>query len=93
MNEAMRRWGQLVRHVNGVETVGTPGVRDPDNLCESYDGLGYQGHGSCLSDGHYECTNCSHLSPDAPRFHEYGQDGRRDRLLLFWRRTREMRNG
>ena len=50
-------------------------------------GKGYTGRGTCHSDGHYLCVECSELSPDAPRFHEHGRAGRADRLRLFWART------
>jgi hypothetical protein len=61
------RWNALVAEVNGMPLVGTPGVRDVEHPCAEYDGLGQYGDGLCLSDGHYECRNCSHLSPDAPQ--------------------------
>lgn len=80
-------WEVLRRAVNAEPPfVGTPGVRDPDGVCESFDGKGYNGRGQCLSDGHYLCVECSELSPDAPRFQEHGRAGRVDRLRLFWRR-------
>lgn len=81
---ALQRWAELVAGVNGRTLFGQAGVRDPDNQCSEYDGLGYDGSGSCLSDGHYECQNCSKLAPNAPRFENEG--GRADRLRLFWRR-------
>lgn len=87
MSTVAERWDRLVRFVNGrPERVGEPGVRDPDYQCDGFDGLGYQGRGDCMSDGHYLCVDCSLLSPDSERFTDYGKDGRRDRLLLFWRR-------
>lgn len=70
----------------GVALLGRPGFRDPDGRCDEFDGKGYDGKGTCHSDGHYLCDECSHLSPSAPRFTEYGRDGRKDRLRLFWRR-------
>lgn len=80
-------WESLVRFVNDKPSlVGEMGVRDPDYICEGFDRRGYDGKGGCMSDGHYLCVECSELSPDSPRFTEYGSDGRRDRLLLFWRR-------
>lgn len=88
MTQALLDWSALVRFVNSRQRVGDIGVRDPDYPCAGYDGRGYDGRGECRSDGHYECVNCSELSPQAPRFEEYGRDGRRDRLLLFWRRPR-----
>jgi hypothetical protein len=82
-------WEVLRRAVNSEPPlVGTAGVRDPESVCEAFDGEGYDGRGRCMSDGHYLCTECSDLSPDAYRFTEYGRAGRRDRLLLFWRRRR-----
>lgn len=89
MSEALKNWGTLVRFVNGRQVVGDLGVRDPEYPCEGYDARGYNGEGRCLSDGHYECVNCSQLSPEAPRFTDpsWGRDGRKARLLLFWRRT------
>ncbi len=63
--------------------LGTPGVRDPDGICEAFDGRGYDGYGKCESDGHYLCVECSQLSPEAPRFAEnYGWQGILDRLEL-----------
>jgi hypothetical protein len=85
---ALQDWAELVHFVNGrAPHVGQPGVRDPDYPCAEYDARGYDGCGKCHSDGHYECKNCSHLSPSAPRF---TQDlmGRADRLRLFWARPR-----
>jgi len=83
-------WDELYRHVNGRPGLfGTPGVRDPDYPCEAFDGERYDGRGDCMSDGHYMCTECSRLSPEAYRFTDFGRDGRRDRLLLFWRRKKK----
>ena len=59
---------------------------DPEDDCELFDGRGYDGRGGCLSDGHYRCVECSSLSARAERFET--RDGRRDRLLLYWRRQR-----
>lgn len=83
----VENWNELVAFVNGRTLFGQVGVRDPDNPCDSYDAAGYNGLGSCMSDGHYECANCSWLSPEAPRF---TQDlaGRAYRLRLFWSRPR-----
>lgn len=86
MSQALRAWQELVAGVNGRTLFGQVGVRDPDYPCEEYDGRGYDGSGQCLSDGHYECKNCSNLAPTAPRFEEYGREGRKDRLLLYWSR-------
>lgn len=81
-------WHELTENVNGRTVLGQAGVRDPDGACEEFDGAGYDGSGSCSSDGHYLCAECSHLSPTAPRFEEYGRDGRADRLRLYWSRPR-----
>lgn len=88
--QALIGWENLRRYVNGQPPLllfGAVGVRDPDNPCESYDARGYDGSGRCDSDGHYECVNCSHLSPKAPRF-DQDREGRVARLRLFWRRER-----
>lgn len=79
--EFERFWRRLL----GPPLFGRPGFRDPNGLCEEFDGEGYNGKGDCDSDGHYLCEECSHLGPKALRFTEYGRDGRRDRLRLFWR--------
>ncbi len=87
--DVLMRWESLRRAVNGLPPMfGQAGVRDPGAPCDVYNARGYDGTGDCYSDGHYECVNCSHLSPKAPRFEEYGRAGRKDRLLLFWRRNR-----
>ena len=85
---ALAQWNELVEHVNGRTMLGDPGVRDPEHPCGEFDGYGYDATGRCDSDGHYLCTDCSHLAPDAPRFTEHGRAGRADRLRLFWRRKR-----
>ena len=74
------------RRLRGPLWFAHPGFRDPDARCEAFNTDGYNGRGGCDSDGHYLCNECSHLSPNAPRFTEYGRDGRRDRLRLFWGR-------
>jgi hypothetical protein len=85
---ALQQWSELVGFVNGHPPLfGARGVRDPEYRCEEFDGEGYDGTGQCHSDGHYMCTECSHLSPDAPRF-QNDRASRGDRLLLFWRRKR-----
>lgn len=84
---ALHAWAELVANVNGRTVLGQVGVRDPDGVCEEFDGRRYDGSGGCHSDGHYLCIECSHLSPDAPRFHQ-DRDGRADRLRLFWKRPR-----
>ena len=64
-------WEELRRFVNGEPGCeGQPGVRSSEYPCEVFDGRGYDGTGRCMSDGHYLCTECSELSPDADRFHE-----------------------
>lgn len=75
--------------LRGPPWFGRPGFRDPDALCELFNVDGYNGQGTCESDGHYLCNECSHLSSQAPRFTEYGREGRADRLRLFWRRPME----
>ncbi len=81
------QWEVLRRSINDETPLfGTVGIRDPDAICEEFDGRHYDGHGKCHSDGHYMCEECSHLSPDAPRFQSRG--GRMDRLRLFLRRPR-----
>ena len=82
----MRAWEELRRYVNSEPPMmGTVGVRDPDSVCEEFDGRPYDGTGRCKSDGHYLCTECSKLSPNAPRF-TYDAPGRGDRLRLCWGR-------
>lgn len=83
---ALRAWAELVENVNGRTCIGQRGVRDPDGPCEEFTATGYDGTGTCRSDGHYLCVECHHLSPEAPRFVEYGRDGRGDRLRLYWHR-------
>jgi hypothetical protein len=77
----------LYRQVNGRAELGDVGVRDPNGPCEFFDGNGYDGRGDCLSDGHYLCVECSHLSAHALRFTETNE-GKGERLRLFWRRRR-----
>lgn len=89
MTQALLAWETLRRYVNSEPPIfGLPGVRDPENPCESFDGKNYDGSGRCHSDGHYLCKECSQLSPEAPRFVEHGLVGRGERLLLFWDRKR-----
>lgn len=80
-----QRWNELHAFVNGRTTFGQVGVRDPENPCDAFDAGGYDGKGHCYSDGHYMCTECSQLSPEAPRFTDR-RDGRGYRLRLFWQR-------
>lgn len=90
MTEIEARWEHLVRFVNGRPGLfGEPGTRDPEHLCKFFDDRGYNGRGDCHSDGHWLCIDCSYLAPDAPRFTEYGRDGRRDRLRAFWGRREQ----
>lgn len=77
-------WRELEANANDRSFFGQTGVRDPDNVCEAFDGRDYDGSGDCLSDGHYLCLECSRLSPEAPRFSE--RAGRAMRLRLFWSR-------
>ncbi len=80
-------WASMFERLNGRPGLfGEAGVRDPDHTCEDFTATGYDGTGRCSSDGHYMCTECHHLAPDAPRFENDG--GRGDRLRLFWRRPR-----
>ncbi len=85
---ALLAWHELTENVNGRTVLGQVGVRDPEGPCEVFDGRGYDGTGTCRSDGHYLCVECSELAPDAPRFEEYGRAGRADRLRLYWSRPR-----
>lgn len=85
----LQAWAELTERVNGRTTIGMVGVRDPEYPCEAFDGLGYDGHGRCDSDGHYLCVECSDLSPKASRFEEHGRDGRRDRLRLYFAHLKE----
>lgn len=88
---SLEQWQNLCEQLNGrAGTLGAAGVRDPDGVCELFDGRGYDGAGDCLSDGHYLCTECSHLSPEASRFEEnYGRAGRRDSPLAFLEPTQQ----
>lgn len=90
---SLEAWNELYANVNGRTRLGQVGVRDPDGICEVFDGRGYDGSGRCSSDGHYLCVECSELSPEAPRFVEYGRAGRADRLRLFWSRPAAQRTG
>lgn len=90
MSDALERWGVLVRFVNASDGVGAAGVRDPEFPCILFNAEGYAGTGDCMSDGHYLCVDCSLLSPDADRFHQFGAGGRLDRILLL-RRHKEHR--
>jgi len=86
------KWDALFRDLNRLPgNMGAPGVRDPDAVCEAFDGDGYDGTGDCLSDGHCMCTECSQLSPESYRFTDYGTDGRRDRLRARWATTQRRR--
>lgn len=80
MSTVLTQWNELHAFANGTTTVETVGVRDPENPCDAFDARGYDGDGDCASDGHYLRTECSRLSPDAPRFHEHGARGRLDRI-------------
>lgn len=96
-------WDELSRFVNGAPGYeGVPGVRSAEYPCESFDGLGYDGTGDCMSDGHYLCVECKRLAPDAPRFTEPyssaigervpGSLGRLDRIRAL-RATMARRSG
>jgi hypothetical protein len=80
MASAMERWRVLVAFVN--DRIGAVGLRDPEAPCGEFDAQHYNGLGKCLSDGHYLCAECSHLSASAPRFET--REGRGDRLRLYW---------
>lgn len=56
-------WRDLVSEINGRIPVGTPGVRDPDALCEVFDPVegDPDGSGTCQTDGHYMCSECRHI--------------------------------
>lgn len=60
----LTQWAELEASLNGRTYLGQRGVRDPDSPCELFDGESYNGRGDCHSDGHYLCTECSHLSPE-----------------------------
>lgn len=79
-------WAELEAAVNGRTFFGMRGVRDPDNRCDDFTATGYDGTGTCHSDGHFMCVECAHLSPEAPRFVDHERAGRGDRLRLFWDR-------
>lgn len=84
MASAMERWSALVAFVNN--RTGAAGLRDPESPCSDFDAQYYNGLGQCLSDGHYMCVECSHLSAGAPRFET--REGRGDRLRLHWRESK-----
>lgn len=84
MSASLIAWGELIENLNGRTHLGQIGVRDPEYVCEEFDRQHYDGFGHCDSDGHYLCVECSHLSPEAPRFLEHGADGRLDRLRLHY---------
>lgn len=83
---------KLYLEVNCIAYVGRVGERDPENPCGEFDDAGYDGTGDCMSDGHYVCTDCSKLSPEAPRFNQ-SREGRVDRLRLFWSRNKLVAKG
>lgn len=66
-------WRALVAEINGARVPdGTPGVRDADAPCESFDPAGKDfedapGRGTCETDGHYICRECVHISIAALR--------------------------
>lgn len=72
-----RSWALLVAELNGHPLVGTPGIRDIAAPCDHFDsdhptvaGLGLRwvskrtSFGTCDTDGHYLCVECSHMSRD-----------------------------
>jgi hypothetical protein len=93
LNKLPLAWEELHRLVNGEPGYeGAIGVRSAEYPCTEFDGRGYDGGGDCMSDGHYLCVECSHLSPEAPRFTEThralgervaGSLGRLDRICAY----------
>lgn len=69
-------WRQLEAEVNGTTFFGQAGVRDPEHPCDAFDpvkGIDWLGlfitapgdaSATCMSDGHYLCKGCSHLSAE-----------------------------
>jgi len=49
--------------------VGRKGVRDPEFPCAEFDPGPVEVWASCMSDGHYLCLECRHLSPESERAH------------------------
>lgn len=62
---SLGNWNALVAEVNGRPLDGTPGVRSITAPCELFDGVEPSGSGTCSTDGHYLCTECSHMSMGA----------------------------
>lgn len=68
MNTLPPTWKVLYESINGRNSFGALGVRDPDGICESFDPvenidwLGLRitapGTGRCPGDGHYLCKGC-----------------------------------
>lgn len=65
--------GQITWHLRVLhDTVfsrppdGTPGIRDIDHPCGTFDHG--EPNGRCMTDGHYICIECRHLDPKS----EYG---------------------
>jgi hypothetical protein len=55
--DPLTRFSWLVHEVNGRQTMGMPGVRDPENPCEAF--RTGRPDGDCGTDGHYLCDECS----------------------------------
>jgi hypothetical protein len=61
-------WRALVSEINGGRIPdGEPGIRDVDAPCEDFSPVGEPfersaGGGSCVTDGHYICSECVHIS-------------------------------
>lgn len=53
-------WQSLYEFVNGGG-IESPGLRDPDNPCESFEVEGLRTI-ECSGDGHYLCRRCVHKS-------------------------------
>jgi hypothetical protein len=95
MSEALRRWADLEAQVNGRTFFGQNGVRDPQAPCDQFErtpdgrlmgtGITADGSGSCMSDGHYLCCDCVHLSRESERY----QEADWNTLTEEERRTRE----
>jgi DNA-directed RNA polymerase subunit RPC12/RpoP len=61
------RWRALVSELNGGRIPdGTPGIRDVNAPCDHFEPAGEpfehaNGSGSCMTDGHYICSECVHI--------------------------------
>jgi hypothetical protein len=64
---ALQSWAELEAQVNGRSFVGMTGVRDPEFPCDHFSSDYVKGEprpfdGSCMTDGHYLCPECPHMS-------------------------------